>query len=128
MLTQRQYDVLAYINAYILEYGISPSYQEIADACELDSKSRVFYLVEALQERGFIRKLDDRARSITVLKMPESEVLITALQIALDKLLTVYCQLVDSGDCGHGVSSDELEEVQQARAALALGQEEDDGV
>ena len=44
----------------------SPSYQEIADAIGVKSKSRVSDLIRALEERGEIRRLPNRARSIEV--------------------------------------------------------------
>ena len=47
---------------------------EEKEALELKSKSGVHRLISALEERGFIRRLPNRARALEVLKMPESAV------------------------------------------------------
>ncbi len=41
------------------------------DALDLRSKSGIHRLITALEERGFIRRLPNRARAIEVIKMPE---------------------------------------------------------
>jgi repressor LexA len=41
------------------------------EALDLKSKSGVHRLISALEERGFIRRLANRARALEVLKMPE---------------------------------------------------------
>lgn len=46
--------------------GISPTYDEMAAAVDLKSKSGVFRLVEALDERGRIHRMPNRVRSIVV--------------------------------------------------------------
>src|ERR1051325_7308893 len=53
------------------EAGIPPSFDEMQDALELRSKSGIHRLVTALEERGFIRRLPNRARAIEVIKVPE---------------------------------------------------------
>jgi repressor LexA len=42
------------------------------EALELKSKSGVHRLISALEERGFIRRLPNRARALEVLKQPEN--------------------------------------------------------
>ena len=69
-LTSRQRDLFDFIRSYSTEHGVSPSYDEMWDAIGLASKSRVHDLVVALEERGFIRRLPNRVRSIAILEVP----------------------------------------------------------
>ncbi len=71
MLTRKQQELLLYINAKLSESGVSPSFEEMKDALDLKSKSGVHRLISALEERGFIRRLPNRARALEVVKMPE---------------------------------------------------------
>jgi repressor LexA len=71
MLTRKQHDLLCFIHDRLAETGISPSFEEMKDALELASKSGVHRLISALEERGFIRRLANRARALEVVKMPE---------------------------------------------------------
>src|SRR5205807_3441392 len=54
------------------EAGVPPSFDEMKDALDLRSKSGIHRLITALEERGFIRRLPNRARAIEVIKLPES--------------------------------------------------------
>ena len=72
MLTRKQHDLLIYINDRLAQAGVSPSFEEMKDALELKSKSGVHRLISALEERGFIRRLANRARALEVLRMPET--------------------------------------------------------
>ncbi len=72
MLTRKQYELLTYIDAHILEQGVSPSFDEMKDALGLKSKSGIHRLITALEERGFIRRLPYRARALEVLRRPEN--------------------------------------------------------
>ena len=71
MLTRKQHELLLYIEKHLSESGVSPSFEEMKDALDLKSKSGVHRLISALEERGFIRRLANRARALEVLKMPE---------------------------------------------------------
>jgi repressor LexA len=71
MLTAKQRELLIFIKQRLGETGISPSFDEMREALELKSKSGVHRLISALEERGFIRRLPNRARALEVLKMPE---------------------------------------------------------
>lgn len=70
MLTQKQKDLLILIDTKINEAGIPPSYDEMKDALGLASKSGIHRLITALEERGFIRRLPNKARALEVLKLP----------------------------------------------------------
>jgi len=72
MLTRRQHQLLSFINGRVRESGVSPSYDEMKDALDLASKSGVHRIVEALEGRGFIRRMPNRARAIEILRIPES--------------------------------------------------------
>ena len=63
MLTNKQYELLIYINECLREHGVSPSFDEMKDALDLKSKSGIHRLINALEERGFIRRLPNRARA-----------------------------------------------------------------
>jgi repressor LexA len=78
MLTRKQHELLLYIDAKLAETGISPSFEEMKDALDLKSKSGVHRLISALVERGFIRRLPNRARALEVLKMPDAKKAVTA--------------------------------------------------
>ncbi len=71
MLTQKQKDLLILIDTRIKAVGVPPSYDEMKDALGLASKSGIHRLITALEERGFIRRLPNKARALEVLKLPE---------------------------------------------------------
>ena len=72
MLTAKQHELLRFIQRKLEETGISPSFEEMKDALDLKSKSGVHRLISALEERGFIRRLPNRARALEVLRQPEN--------------------------------------------------------
>lgn len=72
MLTSKQRELLLFINDRLGESGVSPSFDEMREALSLKSKSGVHRLISALEERGFIRRLPNRARALEVVKLPES--------------------------------------------------------
>lgn len=71
MLTAKQRELLLFIQRKLEETGISPSFEEMKEALDLKSKSGVHRLISALEERGFIRRLPNRARALEVLKQPD---------------------------------------------------------
>ncbi len=72
MLTKKQYELLMFINERLKETGVSPSFDEMKDAMHLRSKSGIHRLITALEERGFIKRMPQRARALRVLKLPET--------------------------------------------------------
>jgi repressor LexA len=74
MLTQKQKDLLLLIDKKIKSQGVPPSYDEMKDALGLASKSGIHRLITALEERGFIRRLPNKARALEVLKLPQDSV------------------------------------------------------
>jgi len=71
MLTAKQHELLTFIQNRLEDTGVSPSFEEMKDALDLRSKSGVHRLISALEERGFLRRLPNRARALEVLKQPE---------------------------------------------------------
>jgi repressor LexA len=72
MLTRKQFELLRFIHERLKESGVPPSFDEMKDALDLRSKSGIHRLITALEERGFIRRMPNRARAIEVIKLPES--------------------------------------------------------
>lgn len=71
MLTRKQHELICFIHDRLADTGVSPSFEEMKDALDLKSKSGVHRLISALEERGFLRRLPNRARALEVVKMPE---------------------------------------------------------
>jgi repressor LexA len=66
-VTRHQRDLLEFIISYTAENnGVPPTIREMRDWSGLASMSGVYRLVSALEERGLIRRLPNRARSIVV--------------------------------------------------------------
>ena len=72
MLTAKQRELLLFIHQRLGATGVSPSFDEMREALDLKSKSGVHRLISALEERGFIRRLPNRARALEVVKLPEA--------------------------------------------------------
>ncbi len=72
MLTRKQHELLMFIHERLKETGIPPSFDEMKEALDLASKSGIHRLITALEERGFIRRLPNRARALEVIKLPDS--------------------------------------------------------
>lgn len=71
MLTAKQQQLLLFIKHHLDQGGVSPSFEEMKEALDLKSKSGIHRLISALEERGFIRRLPNRARALEVLKLPD---------------------------------------------------------
>ena len=72
MLTRKQSELLRFIHDRLQAEGVPPSFDEMKEALDLRSKSGIHRLIMALEERGFIKRLANRARAIEVLRLPES--------------------------------------------------------
>jgi repressor LexA len=72
MLTRKQYELLMFIHERIRESGVPPSFDEMKDALDLKSKSGIHRLITALEERGFLRRMEKRARALEVMKLPDN--------------------------------------------------------
>jgi repressor LexA len=72
MLTRKQHELLRFIHDRLRETGIPPSFDEMKEALDLKSKSGIHRLITALEERGFIRRLPNRARALEVIRLPDA--------------------------------------------------------
>ncbi len=68
MLTFQQEKLLKFIIDYQKENNVTPSFDEMKDGLDLKSKSGIHRIVSALEERGYIKKLNNRARAIEIIK------------------------------------------------------------
>ncbi len=64
MLTQKQSKLLSFLIKRIEEVGVSPSYEEICIELSLKSKSGIHRIVKSLEERGYVERLENKARAI----------------------------------------------------------------
>jgi len=72
VLTRKQNELLMFINKRLNDGGVSPSFDEMKEALRLKSKSGIHRLITALEERGFLRRMEKRARALEVLKLPDN--------------------------------------------------------
>jgi repressor LexA len=72
MLTKKQHQLLLFIRDRIAQDGVAPSFDEMKEALNLQSKSGIHRLILALEERGFLRRLQHRARALEVVKVPDN--------------------------------------------------------
>ena len=68
MLTKKQKELFEYLENYIEETGIAPSFEEMKNAVKLKSKSGIHRLIMSLEQRGFIKRLKHRARAMEITK------------------------------------------------------------
>lgn len=93
MLTPKQLELLLLLNEKLDANGFGPSYEELAKALGLQSKSNINRLMVALENRGFVRRLPGQSRAIQVLKMPGGAQPCSDVLTALEDLVTTF----DSG-------------------------------
>lgn len=72
MLTAKQQELLVFIQQRLDASGISPSFEEMKEALGLKSKSGIHRLISALEERGFLHRLPNRARALEVTRLPDA--------------------------------------------------------
>jgi len=106
MLTEKQRDLLLLIDKRIKTDGVPPSYDEMKDHLGLASKSGIHRLITALEERGFIRRLPNKARALEVIKLPTDGASASPLPVAAND--SVHVPLV--GKIAAGVP---IEAIQQ---------------
>ena len=68
MLTFQQEKLLKFIIDYQKKNNVTPSFDEMKDGLDLKSKSGIHRILSALEERGYIKKLNNRARAIEIIK------------------------------------------------------------
>ena len=89
MLTRKQNELLNYISDHLKQHEVPPSFDEMRNALGLASKSGVHRLVTGLEERGYIRRLANRARAIEILKPYKNGSLVARAAEASKNLVTL---------------------------------------
>ena len=89
MLTAKQHELIRFIQERLEETGISPSFEEMKEALDLKSKSGVHRLISALEERGFLRRLPNRARALEVIREPGDTTPARAAGLAGDNVVAL---------------------------------------
>jgi repressor LexA len=123
MLTAKQRELLLFIDKRLKESGISPSFDEMREALELKSKSGVHRLISALEERGFIRRLPNRARALEVLKLPEmkpSSATVTPIRPAVAAPANDTMELILAGRIAAGTPIEALQGTETFAVPAAL--------
>ena len=110
MLTRKQHELVCFINDRLAATGVSPSFEEMKAALDLKSKSGVHRLIQALEERQFIRRLPNRARALEVVRMPDRPI-IKAAEKASGR---------DFGDLARRAANDVLEIPLHGRIAAGV--------
>ena len=89
MLTRKQSELLNYLNEYIQQHEVPPSFDEMRNALGLASKSGVHRLVTGLEERGYIRRLVNRARAIEILRPSNNSTVVAHAAEVTKSLITL---------------------------------------
>ncbi len=73
-LTKKQKQILDFIEDFIRMNGYAPSYEEMAEHFGLRSKATVYEHIQALEDKGYLRVQEGRARSLEVVHMDDTPV------------------------------------------------------
>ena len=97
MLTEKQYNLLMFINKVNRETGQCPSFDEMKDAIGLKSKSGIHALITSLEERNFIRRLPHKARAMEVVRLPrfKPQAIIDDIKTGIEKTDGEYVDIID---------------------------------
>ncbi len=68
MLTAKQAILLDFLTKSLKNKKVSPSFDEMRQFLGLSSKSGVHRLINSLEERGFIKRLHNKARAIKIMR------------------------------------------------------------
>ena len=122
MLTAKQHELLRFIQRKLEDTGISPSFEEMKEALDLKSKSGVHRLISALEERGFIRRLPNRARALEVLKLPDVRppATVTAIRPAVAAPANDTMELILAGRIAAGTPIEALQGTESFAVPAAL--------
>src|SRR2546423_3947208 len=122
MLTAKQRELLLFIDKRLNENGISPSFDEMREALDLKSKSGVPRLISAVEERGFIRRLPNRARALEVLKLPDVRppATVTAIRPAVAAPANDTTELILAGRIAAGTPIEALQGTETFAVPAAL--------
>jgi repressor LexA len=111
-ITKKQRELLDFIEAFNNENGFSPSYREIMDARNYKSVSTVAVHINNLIKLGFLRKIDNHARTLEVVSTGSS----TAAPVSeRDHLVWLRQKIIE-----YEKDAVKAEETETLKAALAL--------
>lgn len=96
MLTLKQNQLLNFLIIRIQKFGISPSYEEMCDELGLKSKSGINRIVKSLEERGYIERLENKARAIAPKKYPNGQTYNSDIINFKDKYISKHSQPVST--------------------------------
>jgi repressor LexA len=98
MLTRKQSELLEYLTTHLSMNDVPPSFDEMRDALGLASKSGIHRLVSGLEERGYIRRLPNRARAIEILRPAgEPSAMANAVAAAADIIALPFLGRIAAG-------------------------------
>ena len=72
-LTEKQKDILNFIETYIEDFGYPPSIRDIQNNCDISSTSVVKYNLDRLQEKGLMNRDSEISRSISLTNSEKSQ-------------------------------------------------------
>jgi repressor LexA len=96
MLTLKQNQLLNFLIIRIQKFGVSPSYEEMCDELGLKSKSGINRIVKSLEERGYIERLENKARAIAPKKYPNGQTYNSDIINFKDKYISKHSQPVST--------------------------------
>lgn len=108
MLTLKQKELLDYISLTNSKRGICPSYEEMKNKLNLKSKSGIHRIISALEERGFIRKLANKARAIEVIDT----------NIAISKIKEITNKVIEIPHYGKIAAGTPIEAISNSSATI----------
>lgn len=98
MLTRKQSELLDYLTTHLATHDVPPSFDEMRNALGLASKSGIHRLVSGLEERGYIRRLPNRARAIEILRPAgEPSAMANAVAAAADIIALPFLGRIAAG-------------------------------
>ena len=119
--TKKQYELLKFIETFVVEKGYGPSYREIMAGCNYTSVATVALHVNNLIKRGQLRKKDRSARSLEVVDksdLSEAKIQTNLVKPSEEKWLVEHIEyLFAQAENGHPSEAD-LDNLQILMARL----------
>jgi repressor LexA len=120
VLTRKQQELLLYIDKRLKEDGVSPSFEEMKEALNLKSKSGIHRLIKALEERGFLNRLANRARALDVVRLPGAQAAKPTLVHDQDQLIAQAGDKVVRGSFGQSRRAPEPKRAEASEFEIPL--------
>lgn len=119
MLTKQQLKLLTLIRDRLEIDGVSPSYDEMKDALNLKSKSGIHRLICALEERGYLHRLPNRARALEIVKFPEQKSP-PVFKEFIENAVEAVSELIEIPVMGRIAAGTPIEAISHKESTLAL--------